>query len=1033
MAAINIYSASAGSGKTFTLVKEYLKILFAHAANTNFHAFRYVLAITFTNKATEEMKQRIIGTLKDIAAGQPSVLLDALKKELPDIEDHATLADKLLIRMLHDFSNFNIQTIDSFFQDIIRSFARELDLPLNFEIELDTSKGLEYAADEVIAAIGFDEEVTTWLEAYALSLMKQDKNWNFRQHLLKISREVFDDRIDLAALSEQAAAIPGIKNELNKIIRSVEQQASQSAAEVLQLIEKSDVPEDAFAKAWMTNLRKTANQLRGLTIPVTKTFGERLSGDKPHLLKAAQTNYAAEMNLLEASGYQNAVQQLYKLLIEDMAISLAAKEALFNIYALGVIDKINDKLKQYRAENNLLFIADAARLIQGFIRLSDMPFLFEKTGSRIKYLFIDEFQDTSTLQWENVLPVLHNILSVSGSNMTVMLVGDAKQSIYRWRGGDYQLITGNAAKSLEPFTSETLDLDTNYRSLPGIINFNNTFFETVKSLSAQFGNPGLQEEIETAYRQVEQLSTTSEHQGHVKVQIIPKDPEVHWKITALEQLDEQLRELRAAGYEYHDIAILVNRRNEGVEISRHLQRSGIEVLSGETLLLKFDSDVRLLLAGLYYINQPKTGLYYSNLLWHFARKHQNATVSKSQLLADHKERKLLRQWLPKLHTDLEEICSLPSYQMVELLINELGISGGDNLFVSHFRQLVFEFFKKESPELEDLLSWWEENKDKASVNLEEGSGRVHVVTIHKSKGLEFPVVLIPFCDWKIYQKLHETLMWLSDEQLLDGSQLPVRATSAIENSIFGEAVREEKKFRWIDSLNVMYVAFTRAREVLYINCPEAELKQPVPISVAQLVGSVIGKMNDSEGDVYELGSLQRPAGTTASPSGEEVLSVSADTDYKPFGIQLRAGYESEQTRIGELVHITMQHLGPSGLDAAFQKALRSANYSPDEVNASRKHISSILKIDDLKNWMEKADEIWSEQDIWFKGQLLRPDKILSLKDKLIVIDFKTGDAVDAYNHKMQLYMDAVHDIFPNKKVEGYILYAERSEMIEVNG
>jgi len=1029
MSAIRIYSASAGSGKTFTLVKEYLKILFKNADVNNFYVFRRILAITFTNKATEEMKQRVIGTLKEIAAGEEPDLLTAIRKELPGVDNFSELADKLLIRMLHDFSNFNIQTIDSFFQDIIRSFARELDLPLNFEIELDTNKGLEFAADEVISAIGFDEEVTKWLEAYALSLMNQDKNWNFRQHLLKISREVFDDKIDLTALKKQASSIPGIKDELNKIIRSVQQKASGTATEALEMIARNDIPESAFAKSWLTNMRKVVNDLKGLTIPITKSFRAELCCEKPPYLKASISKYAAEINLLNADGFEDALLRLHDILTIEMGVSLAAKEALFNIYALGVIDKINAQLIRFRAENNLLFIMDAARMIKGFIRLTDMPFLFEKTGSRINYLFIDEFQDTSTLQWENVLPVLHNILSTAQDEMTVMLVGDAKQSIYRWRGGDYQLITGKASASLHPYESETLDLDTNYRSLPEIIQFNDSFFETVKSLSRQFDAGGLNEEIASAYRSVEQAGLTYEHPGHINIHIVPKASEGHWKTAALERLDEQLENLRKAGYSYDEIAILVNRRSEGVEISRHLQRNGIEVLSGETLLLKFDPDVRLLLAGLHYINQPDVSLYYVNLLWHYTRKTGQEDISKSVILSDHKERSLLVKLLPVLKERLSEIRNLPSYQLVELLISELGLDQTENLFIHHFRQLAFEFFKRESAETEDLIEWWEDNKDKAAVNLDEGSGRVHVVTIHKSKGLEFPVVLIPFCEWNIYEKLHETLMWLSDEQLLNGSQLPVRATKGVENSIFGDFVKEEKKYRWVDSLNVLYVAFTRAREALYVTCPEAAPKDILPTTVAQLIGKVMKEWDELEENTYESGRADRPE--RGHEDEDTPLQTASRKEYKPYGIQLKTGFDTELTRIGKLVHSTMQYYGALNADDAFKKAARSESYSREEIIESKAHVDSILKMEELKNWLKNADETWSEQDIWHDGKLLRPDKIVRLNDRLIIVDFKTGEIDNSYRSKMDLYKKAVQAVFPNDRIEGYILYTEKAELEKV--
>jgi ATP-dependent exoDNAse (exonuclease V) beta subunit len=1040
MAAVQIYSASAGSGKTFTLVREYLCILFEKASEGQPTAFRNILAITFTNKATEEMKQRVVSSLKQIADGEDTPMLAAVRDRLPQVSDLSTLADNILRQLLRDFASFNIRTIDSFFQDILRSFARELDLPVNFNIELRRDDALEFAVDELMAQIGSDNDLTDWLRKYAFSRMDEDKGWNFRSQLIDISQELFDEELDLSGLKPTAARITGIRAELQAIIQEWERAISDAAQAILDDIAGRGLPLEAFDRNWRSNIDKARAAYRGEEIRFSATYQRELLGEKSPLTKGKLKEYNLHIDDYHSPVFEENSRRIYRLMTDDIRLYWAAREAVRNIYALGVIHRMNELLVRYRREKDVLFIIDATRLISRFIAIDDMPFLFEKLGNRIEYLFIDEFQDTSRKQWENMLPLLTNVLAASGRPNTIMLVGDAKQSIYRWRGGDSRLITGEAAASVRPFGSEVIRLEKNYRSLPKIVDFNNRFFEAVRTIGGRFGSDQLQEELTLTYGHVAQEVPEREPPGSVEIRLVEKS-DAGWKDASLDRLLQDIDRLQQAGYALEEIAILVKTRREGIAISRHLQHNGIEVLSAETLLLMYDPAVRLVIAAFYYIADPETDLNYTNLLWQYRKYYPEkcGAVSANAVLSDFKERCLIDEWLAELASEAEALSFLSSYQVFERLAAILGINTAENLFVSQFRQLLFDFFRNDSPSTADFLEWWEEHKEDLSISLESGSGRINILTIHKAKGLEFPVVLLPYCSWNIFLNMFKDLLWLSDERIAGGSQLPYPAVKNLEDSIHGQAWERERTGRWMDTVNVLYVAMTRAEEVLWITLPSEKPGDKLPEHASLLICSVLaewGVSTEQPGTALEEGRLERPA-RQDEKSTAEAEHVAGTGSFRP-GLEdvaefpLRSAFENAKTRIGTLVHDSLSLAGESSLEEAFLRAKQAKAYHAGETTQAWQHLERIQALPLFDKWLREADQYWNEQELWYKGNILRPDKILELKDSVIIVDYKTGGFEDRHHDQVRLYMSALQELMPAKPVEGYIIYTEDGSLEQVS-
>ncbi len=1034
MSAAQIYIASAGSGKTFIIVKEYLKILFEKANYGYFHAFRNILAITFTNKATNEMKSRVVDELTVIAEGEASDMLQVLKAELNHINNFEELAGKLLVNLLHDYSNFNIQTIDSFFQNVVRAFARELKLPVNFELILDADDAFEFAVDELLEQIGQNSILTEWLSEYATSRLQNNKGWNFRHQLLTLAKQVHYRSSDVEFKTDQEF-FKTLRKELQVKTKQFEDKVSRFAREALDQIEENEA--DTLVQSnFKKFLIKVVTKKGRLTDSkdITDSTKKFLSGEKPIYKKITKKNQSI-YDQITVTDFEQIIERLNTHVIDNWPSYLIDFSIGRNIYALGVIGNINELLKTYRTDKNALFLYDTAKLIEGFISTGDASFIFEKIGSKIHYLFIDEFQDTSHLQWYNLMPIAQHILGSTEKGLHVMLVGDAKQSIYRWRGGDYQLLTSKAQKSLQPFETEELHLLSNYRSSPEIVAFNNQYFELVKEIIQSFPQNDITEEYKEAYDQHQQKQIKGHPVGFVSVKIHPKSTGKAWHSDALDDLIKNIQSLKDHGYSLSDMAILVRKRDEGIIVSRYLQDHNIEVISNETLLLKHDKDIKLIIAAFNFIADPNVPLHYTNLVWQLSKREDGQDLTEEVIFSDFREMNLLKKWYPKLTDDLNTLTNQSSYSLLGYLQELFLIDGTKNIYVGYLKQLVYEFYKKESIGLGDFLEWWEEENDSLSVKVEGGQDKINVLTIHKSKGLEFKAVLMPFCQWEFYRKSHETLLWLKNDNVYDGLTIPLNATAVLKETAFADEYFHERKMVWMDNINMMYVAYTRAKDVLMISSPYEIPKGEIPNSPAKLNTTLLLQLGiectENEVGFLVKGTLEKAASESASvqtTSKGVKIDQSAYYDNTPI---LNSTFENQHIRIGNLVHKTLHLLGTNKFELAFEKAKSYDSYNDLEIEMATQHLKTIKDQTAFGQWVDSAVQIWDEQALWFEEQLLRPDKILRLPDKYIIVDYKTGEQLPVHKKKVGTYINAMQTIAGNLPVEGYLLYTETGSLLKV--
>jgi ATP-dependent exoDNAse (exonuclease V) beta subunit len=615
--AFTIYDASAGSGKTYTLTKEYLKILFLA---TNDDAYRKILAITFTNKAVEEMKSRIVSSLYEFSIDSTS---DKAMELLKDVASEtkfsiATLKDKskaIIKNIIHNYAAFDISTIDKFTHKVIRTFAQDLNLPPNFEVSLETDSLLQEAIDLVISKAGDDVNLTKLLIEFSKEKTDDDKNWDISAELLKVAQLITNENNseEIKEMSDKSLDDFGvIKKKLQEEIKELKSECKAIAQSVLDKMDSNGVSRKSFYSSYVPNhLEKVAAD----KIAINETIINYLDGTKSLYSKTVPQSDKDFIDEMSSEILASVI------VINEKAGKISMYEAfLQNLNPLSLLNTIYQEFKQIQEEQNLVSISDFNKIIHTEIQNQPAPFIYERLGEKYRHYFIDEFQDTSVMQWQNLIPLIDNALSGQddfGQQGTLMLVGDPKQAIYRWRGGKAEQFIDLAKddKKHNPFSNkdkETLRLGTNYRSYSGVIQFNNAFF---KQLADKFQN----EDYKNLYENLSHQEINSKTGGYVNLSFI-EVPEDETEVEGFDSdndsitikdkfyLNQTLRTIEkciANGFEYKDIVLLTRTKAPGIKLANFLTENSVPILSSETLLIQNATEVKLLIALLRYLKNPK--------------------------------------------------------------------------------------------------------------------------------------------------------------------------------------------------------------------------------------------------------------------------------------------------------------------------------------------------------------------------------------------------------------------------------------------
>lgn len=1075
---LTVYRASAGAGKTHKLTGEYLRLLFTQPA-----AFRRILAVTFTNKATDEMKGRIVEELYHLASGRPSDYVDMLSDIYGLTEKQLRAqASQLLIALLHDYSAFNISTIDRFFQQTMRAFTREIGLQGGYGIEMDQDLVLTEAIDRLLGDLDKPEnkELLGWLLKFTADKIEGGGEWNVRRDIKSLGKEVFKE--SYKAFSEAVCAdiadkqaLEQYRGELYAVIRAVESEARQLGERGMKLIADYGLQPSDFKGGSRSQMAYFQRLAQGEMKPPAATFCAFADNEEGCYTKSASPAIRNRISCVFQEGLNDCIKAVVAL-FSDLTAYHTAKEVVRYYYTLGILTDISQQIARYREEKNVMLIADTTELLNKVIAGSNAPFIYEKTGTYIDHYMIDEFQDTSGMQWENFRPLMEESLAHQRDNL---IVGDVKQSIYRFRNSDWKLLDEQVQQDFAAEEVQEETLKENWRSCRHIVDFNNALFTATPAVLQQLYNETLEDSSLTAeeralyatkvvsaydksYQQVP--PPFQQKLGHVRIEFLEETDETDWKEEAMQRLPEMLEQLQDQGYALKDIALLVRTNQEGARIADALlaykekhpsERYRYDILSDEALFVNRSPVVRLLIALFRYLRSPESETDERMALYAYCVLTGGLGDRSSAEAFEQQKKALLA------------LGGLPLYDMTEGLYRLYAdiIPGSEQVFVQAFLDMVAEFSQKESPDLNRFLKWWDESGCRKTIATPDGQDAIRILTVHKSKGLGFKVVIVPFCDWEIDHKPTKPMvLWCHPRQSpFDRLHLvPVRYGSILSNTYFAKDYFEERLHAFIDNLNTLYVAFTRSKEELLVMAPRpkklhAQTQELEKVtSIASLLwASLCSEVADTrEGDLlitlpesfdreqglFELGHGWHPEAKREDNPIEEIglgqlRSISFDDR-----LQLRLYgkgffFDDKRRKHGTLMHEVLSRIQTTHDVAASVHHYRQLGIiDRQEAEQLTDRLLTLLSQPQVAAWYDGRARVLNEVDILFgPAQSKRPDRVMIYDDQVVVVDYKFGKKQSrTYQGQVRNYLKLIRQM-GYLQVKGYLWYIELDKIEEVKG
>lgn len=1044
MSNVKIYKASAGTGKTFSLVKEYLKIALKSPGE-----FGKILCITFTNKAAEEMKSRILEDLQNISTASPkgNAIKNAILSEtkIPNIEEQASV---LLNRILHNYSYFSVSTIDKFFITILKSFARELNLKLGFGIQLDINEVLDEIIPDTLKELRESDFATDMLVEYTGTKVDEGLSWDFKSKLSETSKLIFRDEYHADANDIPESKAREFYDHLLKVKQDFEDKISTLAAEAHDEILNKGLTIDNFKGGKTTSLFKYLNDLRtpGHTAPVEKIRQYSDSVDSWVTQKIDPSQLMIELFTGIVGQNLDKIIHHYDAYIEEYnTASLLLRN--FNLFV--ILNKVTGTLKQYRDTNNTVLISDIYRIIQPLLETNDTPFIFEKVGVRYKYFLIDEAQDTSWLHWNNLMPLLKNAVAEGG---TVVIVGDVKQSIYKFRNA-YPEQFINIEKEFTEVTN--ISLKESRRSLKQITDFNNDLFEAVKNNVERISNESgelTQEDIRImldAYTDHEFENIPGNENGYVKLSFFkePKrnDPDSpSAKEQTLTELVKDINRVKEAGYSNKDILILVEKHNQGAEINSFLKENGFDVVSSKSLLLTTSDDVRYLIALMRYINNNQDQVSLTEVLNYICNK---SGLNLFELLETKKLYDIAGEKLGSgILKSYNYLAGLTVYELAENLLRNSGFEIKLDSYMIKFLDTVFRYSVDRENDLESFIEWWDANNHHISISGNTGTDTIEILTIHSAKGLERDVVFIPFADWSLKFKANNDKVWLETQEMpySEFGKFPIEPVAQHRDSFFYDSLKKEEASILLDRTNLAYVAFTRAKHALFLYSKISEnafekdsdrLKILSSFSTATDLLKTLVTTNEkytlNSNLTYETGELKMYKSPTKDFSDDEkfMLDTEITSDWQKR-LRIKTYYEDsddfekDRRLRGNLIHEILSMINTKDdLEGALTQLQDSGQLTAEQVKTFSEEIADIFSIEGIdKIFPENAVAFKEKEIITASGEMLRPDRVLEVDGKIKVIDFKTGKEHDSYKDQINEYAKLLSEIYDTKEIEKIILY-----------
>jgi ATP-dependent exoDNAse (exonuclease V) beta subunit len=1014
-----VLNASAGSGKTYRLVQEYLYLLFLPASDSK--KFKSLLAMTFTNKAALEMKERILKALNEIAGYQGDT--DEIHQQLLSLnsltgrplEQFPERAQEILSEILHSYDDFMVSTIDKFNLRLIRSFHRDLNLPQEFEVVMNESEIMEKVVDALLVKIGTEgnEELTRLVENYSKKNLEDETDWNFRNQLISfcsiLSRERYFGLVkqllktpyseqDLRDKKEQQRALV---NQLLGKCKEVYRLFSEAAIPLDQLPQKGNT-QRAFEKlglfeSWPETL---------VTPVVIRTLEE---GKYDAVFSTALLNEFRDLMAFYSSNHER-------------HCSLAYYQETF--YNLALLQYVAREMANVRSEEQFVRISEFNSLIGHLVQHQHAPFIYERLGNRIHHFMLDEFQDTSRLQWMNLVPLVEESLSKGNKNL---IVGDAKQSIYRFNNGlaeQFVALPGIYNPNNDPDIERRSDyfkqfgtlevMSENYRSGKKIVEFNNQLFESFR--------PFLPDNGYEFYEATEQ-NPIKTFEGYVE---IFSEPKKNSSVDVFSEILIQIERCIADGFKPGDICILSEKNRQGNEIAQFLSKNNYKVVSSDSLLIDADQRIRLVIAYLKIRNK---------------NSHQKEAMKFAEMylriMHDESELEYLNLFTidpsGKKNFNTEAFFNLyfggetrfyfnynSLYELFQQLYEMLGWKETDDIYLHHFCDIAYNFQQGKKVDLNSFLEYYEKNKHKLAIHFPKTDDAIQIMTIHKSKGLQFPVVILPSVDFK----MSDTISYY----LIDGQdQVYYRKLS--KNSpitVIRDFSEQENDQFMMDKINLLYVALTRPIYRLYV------------FNVFELGGKMV---HDSLIDLYPEAENEGSIHVTLGEEAPVNLPLATLNYYHPLEMDerlwhpklaIRKEFESNDTRLGEAFHELLCLTDRKDqIDAYLTRMCHENKLSKEDCDHLGPLAERLLDDSTYQNWMSSAISIYNEA--WIMNQefeIIRPDKIIETPNEILIIDFKTGEKHDHHKAQLKKYERDVQDCFKHEKpISCLLYYAQSSEWV----
>ncbi len=1062
---LKIYRASAGSGKTFTLALEYIKLLVE-----NPYCYRNILAVTFTNKATAEMKERILSKLYGVAHNLDSAAdyTEKVKQQLPHLSDREIFAnaEKALRLILHDYGHFRILTIDAFFQSVLRGLAKELDLSGDVEITVDSSELLDNAVEQYIKNLEPDTPNIAQVIKYIEEKMSRGEKWRIDREVKKFAKNILSEEYQQRGeklrndIEESNGAV---LEEYHKKITALKKETKDTAIR----IGKRFIELAAGYKP--TDFKHNEGGIWGL-------FHKMSNGE---IVEFKKTRAELADKPAAISSVCPYVDEIAGLIRESVPLDQQMRNceiSLSHYHELAMLNNIAATLKEENRRENRFLISETTHLLSSMID-KNATFVFEKIGTEIEHIFIDEFQDTSRLQWTCFKVLLEEVLARGNFNL---IVGDVKQSIYRWRNSDWNImnnIGSHFRKEQTTFASQDVKVggvtyrSTNYRSDRRIVAFNNALYrEAVKSTEITYeesvGKKGI-EDIKAAYEDVEQaVPAKKPEQGYAEVRLLPKrDDGCNFIERAIGELMPTLRRLfEEENISPGEITILVRYKKYVAPIVEAFNREfpGMKIVSDEAYELASSPTLRLVIAMLRHIVVPEDRINSANLV----KLYNRVVLGKNEEFGNCVGCSDVMKLLPQEFCDaLERIKGLPAYELIEQALELVrpGRADGEEAYIYAFLDYASQFINTRYADLGKFLEAWEDEL-KGKCIPAESIDSVRVMTVHKSKGLEFHTVIIPFCDWRLTGDWRSLLWCEPKEEPYNGiCLLPVDGKKEIVKSIYKENYYQEFLYQIVDNLNILYVATTRAKCNLIMF---SDNSGKMTNTISWLLNTVTPNLNflegscyDSDAGIFTYGTIvkgmalqqdetRRSEKVCDNPFEEKATTIAQPFAYHDTRIEFRqsreverflATTEEEKQQLGYIAEGELMHLVLSDIERAedLEKALnktltlRGLISSIKEHDKIKKLLERALANPKAAEWFNGSYRLYNERAILYsEGESRRPDRVMINGDTAIVVDYKFARPVEKHKEQVQFYMKLLREI-GYRNVKGYLWYVYKNEILDV--